>query len=275
MLKVRASPPGHRNRHADLAGKLPEECVVCTSKYVSYVRDVPTLSAGVEIPLFYCMECESFTNPSGFLPTAETDATELAFHIKVHERNVLRSRALLREMKKQYPDLQRIVEIGCGTGSFVREAQDMGFDAVGYDINEQAVAYGVEQYGANISASWWNSDLQTEPFDMLFCIMVLEHLEQPRDLFTEMVVAARRFGAGVFVAVPALNRNRWKYILDPDPTRPGTPFFNNRAHVTHFSNIGLHKLAEQFEAGIREVRSNVSENEIGWGGFVYEFQSPG
>ena len=254
---------------------MPEECVVCGSKFVAYVRDVPTIGYYEHLPLYYCMECESFTNPSGFIPSKETDKTELDFHIKVHERNLARSDALLSEISKHYPDLRSIVEIGCGTGTFIKAAQDSGLEAIGYDINEQAIAYGIEHYQANLSSEWWSADVQATPFDMLFCIMVLEHLEQPRDLFSQMASAAKKFEAKVFVSVPTLNRNRWHYILNPNPSRDGTPFFNNKAHVTHFSNLGLQKLGTQFGATVKEVISQVSENEAGWRGFVYDFsESP-
>lgn len=250
----------------------PEKCVVCNSGLTAYVRDVPTINLSKMLPLYYCLECESFTNPSGFTPSKTADETELKFHIKIEERNTKRSTALLEVIRQQFADVKNIVEIGCGTGIMIRVAKEMGLNAVGYDINEAAIEYGKKNFGADLRAELWDPKKQSEKVDLIFCIMVLEHIENPRPLFFQMAEAAKKHKAKLFISVPFLNRDRWKFILNPDPKVPNTPFFNNEVHVTHFSRKGMEMLAK--EAGSTKttaVSSMVSKDERGWGGFIFDF----
>jgi ubiquinone/menaquinone biosynthesis C-methylase UbiE len=41
----------------------------------------------------------------------------------------------------------KILEIGCGTGSLVNELKTKGFDIAGTDISQEAIAYGLKKYG--------------------------------------------------------------------------------------------------------------------------------
>ncbi|MEM1231456.1 MAG: methyltransferase domain-containing protein, partial [Pseudomonadota bacterium] len=136
------------------------------------------------------------------------------------------------------------------------------------DINQPAVDYGVEKFGVDLRAEFWSSESDYE-FDILACIMVLEHLEDPRPLFAEMAKAAARFKAKVFISVPFLERNRWSFIQQPDPKKPNTPFFNNDVHVTHFSKEGLIRLARQH--GMQTYQWLQPTDT--WSGFVFDWQS--
>ncbi|MGE3758671.1 MAG: class I SAM-dependent methyltransferase, partial [Pseudobdellovibrionaceae bacterium] len=179
---------------------------------------------------------------------------------------------LLSAILERYKNVSSIIEIGCGTGIMIKAAKDLGLQAVGYDINEAAIEYGKKNFGADLRAELWDPQKQIEKVDLIFCIMVLEHLENPRPLVFQMAEAAKKYNAKIFVSVPFLNRDRWHFILNPDPKVPNTPFFNNDVHVTHFSRKGMEKLAKEAGAtNVTYVGSMVSKDEKGWGGLVFDF----
>src|SRR5216684_256693 len=41
----------------------------------------------------------------------------------------------------------RLVDVGCGNGTFVAAARELGFDAVGIDFSEKAIAAGRRRFG--------------------------------------------------------------------------------------------------------------------------------
>ncbi len=131
-------------------------------------------------------------------------------------------------------------------GTFLNVAKDHFPKVTGYDTNNYAVDYGKQHFNLDLRNEVWSSD-KSEQYDLIVCLQVLEHLDQPRILFSQLANAAKK-GMGLVISVPTLNRNRWKYLLDPDPQKEGTPFFDNDVHITHFSGKGLREIGKQFGA---------------------------
>ena len=243
---------------------IPENCVVCNSPFVFYVRDIPTRRTKKEIPLYYCMECESFSNPSGYSEDEKQLHKDLNWNIGVIERNMEASERLLKKLTNLYPQIKSVLEIGCGIGTTLYVARNYFPRVKGYDINHYAVNYGIEKFELDLKCEMWDAG-KTEPFDLILCISVLEHLEDPRKLFSELAKSAFKSGGALFVSVPFLDRNRWKYILNPEPTVEGTPFFDNDVHITHFSTKGLNELA------LQNGCTSATFIAAGWAGYIFEF----
>ena len=74
----------------------------------------------------------------------------------------------------------KILEIGCGTGSVVAELSGQGYDVTGTDISGKAIAYGLEKYG--------DIKLQVQPaealqfadetFDVVLSFDLFEHIAE-------------------------------------------------------------------------------------------------
>lgn len=243
---------------------IPENCVVCNSPYVSYVRDVHAPRIDQEIPLYYCMECESFSNPSGFKEDDEQLEKDLQWNISVIDRNVSASERLFKELRRIYPKAKSVLEIGCGIGTTLSVAKKYFPKVTGYDLNYRAIDYGKKKFELDLKSEMWSATT-TENYDIVLCISVLEHLEHPRKLFAELAKSVKKSGGALFVSVPFFEKYKWKYILNPDPKVPGTPFFCNDVHITHFSKAGLIKLAKQNGA------TSIVPIVQGWQGCIFEF----
>jgi SAM-dependent methyltransferase len=79
----------------------------------------------------------------------------------------------------------RLLEVGCGTGQFLREAQAAGWDAVGIDFDPEAVKIA-RRAGANARASdLFAENFPDKSFDAIFMDNVIEHLPDPPAVFEE------------------------------------------------------------------------------------------
>ncbi|MDX2287572.1 MAG: class I SAM-dependent methyltransferase [Hyphomicrobiaceae bacterium] len=76
---------------------------------------------------------------------------------------------------------RRIFDMGCGAGTLMMEAQDMGLEAHGNDVNRVAVET-LRQQGLAAHLGCTNDlDLPEQSFDIVFCLDYLEHTYTPMD----------------------------------------------------------------------------------------------
>lgn len=74
----------------------------------------------------------------------------------------------------------KILEIGCGTGSVVFELSRQGYDIAGTDISREAIAYGLEKHGDIRLQVQPAEALQfaDETFDVVLSFDLFEHIAQ-------------------------------------------------------------------------------------------------
>lgn len=225
-----------------------EACPVCASPYTAYVRDVPTTRTLRHIPLFVCMKCRSLWNPSGWQEDDELRRVALKWGISVEERNRQAGRLLFEMLAAKGVKPRQVLEIGCGIGTMVALAEEMGMSAIGFDVNDVAGDYA-RSLGRNVRSGFWTPEIELPRPDLILCISVLEHLDQPRELLRALCDAALSAGAALYISVPTVDEPRWHHILNPDPKAFNTPFYDNDEHVTHFSTEGLISVLREFGMG--------------------------
>lgn len=228
--------------------EMPESCVVCGSPYVGYLRHTPTRRTKRDIPLFGCYTCKSLFNPNGYREDEEQLERDLQWNIDKIDRNTKATHKLFADLAKAGCKPKRIVDVGGGIGTTVKVAQELGIEGVCYDVNECATNWGRENFGVDIRSELWHAEVDCGPYDLLTCISVLEHLDHPRPVFEEFAKRTKRENAQMFIVVPFVEQDRWEFILDPDPYKNGTPFFDQDVHVTHFTVDGMTLLARQLGA---------------------------
>lgn len=151
---------------------------------------------------------------------------------------------------------KRMFDYGCGGGHFLKAAADLGFDALGMEIDGASVRYG-RQRGMEIVHGTLPSavaNLPTDGFDLIVCMHVLEHVPSPWDVVrclgglarddavillgvpdqdsipSSLKIAARKFG---------LKRSEWGFVQPP-------------IHLHGFSRASLKHVLEK--AGIEPIR---------------------
>lgn len=80
----------------------------------------------------------------------------------------------------------RLLEVGCGSGQFLREAADAGWQAQGIDFDDQAIAAARATYGVDASAGdLLGMNYRDSEFDAIVMNNVIEHLPDPIKIFHE------------------------------------------------------------------------------------------
>jgi SAM-dependent methyltransferase len=228
-------------------------CPVCTSRLTAWRGQYR--QGEITVDLFYCLDCESFASPSA---TPLMRSTALGWHLSVEDRNLGFADALFASLGIAAPVL---LDIGCGTGTLVKKARMLGGGGTGFDIDAISVEYG-RSIGLDLRSELWTPDTPVERPTLITCIMVLEHIHQPRALLRDLVAASRKYDAPLFVSVPWFERSWWRYLTLPDTGEGFHPLRFPADHVTHFSKAGFEKVAREF--GANDLHFITSH----WSGFV-------
>lgn len=110
------------------------------------------------------------------------------------------SKKLARELKRVTRHNDRVLDVGCGGGHYLRslrreigdDVSYTGVDATEYYIRKAREAYANDSKAEFLVSDIFNLDLQDESFDLVMCNNVLLHLPSIRKPLEELVRVARR-----------------------------------------------------------------------------------
>jgi SAM-dependent methyltransferase len=198
--------------------KACERCLICggaSLELLISIPDVPTLCNRLcateaeaadaprgDISLSYCRDCGHIVNSAFDQARVNYDGrfeNTLTFSPRYRQYAEVTADRLINRYGL---DGKRIVEIGCGSGDFLRLLCSAGNHGEGYDPSQptsrSAAGRGsVEIIGRNFAAE------DAREADFVCCRHVLEHLPQPMDLLRQLRESmAIRAGAAVFFEVP-------------------------------------------------------------------------
>ena len=178
----------------------PASCPVCHSIRISFFARGRDRLFGLVPGPFRLLECRScacvFQSPAPdaaaiprFYPDAYwwSDATPAAGLARLLHRLERSYREFVTmghvRFVRQCPPAggrRSLLDIGCGSGTFIHLASQRGFDAHGMDISERAVRAAREAYGLPVEQGDIGSPAFPErKFDVVTMFHVLEHLADP------------------------------------------------------------------------------------------------
>ncbi len=104
--------------------------------------------------------------------------------------------------------VSRFLDLGCGTGSLLRELEGRG-EAVGMDVSEEALSFAATRTGAELLPGRVPEDVAAAGggFDCVLMLDLLEHLEDDRGA-VEAAARALKEGGLAVITVPA---HPWLY----------------------------------------------------------------
>ena len=150
---------------------------------------------------------------------------------------IARDLALVRSIARARP----VLDVGCGNGAFVRSCLDRDIDAIGVEAFDASALIASRSGASVLQATGETLPLGTGAFDVVRLKEVLEHVQRPLDLASEMRRVLRP-GGTLLCYVPT----QWSQLY-PFPAN----FYDDYTHVRAFSRVGLLRLLE--DAGFAHI----------------------
>jgi len=244
---------------------LKNQCPVCNYHKLFSIRHLKGERTGKLFRLWFCRNCHSLFNPSGYREDDEQLCLDVDWHSNNYDDSVKKAELLIYNLLSEHDKAKSLIDIGCGIGSVVTTAKSFNLKAVGVEPNRFAVDHAKKKFGIELVCDYFKNGICKQKFDLVTCISVLEHLEKPRILLKDAINTLNPGGL-LFVSVPFRGRNVLKvlmYILFPN--LKGTPFSLNDEHIVHFSHKSIQMLAKEFGA------TSCKHVTWGWNGYLMRF----
>lgn len=139
----------------------------------------------------------------------------------------------------------RVLEIGCGRGSFLKKMQQKGADCTGLELNENAISYGQDKKVRVLNESIQEHTKNNhEKYDVVCSFQTLEHIAKIKE-FLQASVDAVKPGGKLIISVP----NNYKdsiilkdNLLNMPPHHMGLWDAVSLANLQNIFNIRLERL---------------------------------
>ena len=218
-------------------------CPVCDSKYTIYYQDVYGQRTQQKHSQRFCMECQSFFHKSNYRESNEQQKADFEFLMGYKDTHQLLMELLARELKTKLPGTRTMLEIGFGTGYFLKACQKFGMQVNGFEVNKYCYDYAKHTLKLKCTHGIFDHTHEHK-YDLITAIQVFEHLENPRELFKTMQNHLNPSGA-IYLSVPFVEKEQWKFLWnagEPHAYSVEDVFNDNDVHITHFSIEGMKKM---------------------------------
>lgn len=179
-----------------------------------FVWPTPTLEV---LEQFYDKSESTLENSGSWTMASDYELNPIRVHrfYKKTRIDFLNSNGLLKNKS------DKILDMGCSTGMFLRVLHDEGFENLqGHDISKKQVAYGAKTH-LGVEFTHDLGDLKPGDFDLVTAYAVLEHVDNPNNLMIE-INRVLKTGGKCVIDVPnyksiyqRLSRDSWLWLIPP------------------------------------------------------------
>ncbi len=153
-----------------------------------------------------------------------------------------------------------ILDIGCGTGLFLKTASSFGYGTYGIDISQKAVSFAVKEFGLSAeNKSIDNLVEENKTFDIITMWHVLEHLHNPVNELKK-IKQLLAYGGILLIEVP--NFNSIKFRLSKNKWKGGNHPLYHRTFFTPHSIRNTLQLSGFNSVRIQNLPYNLSNKGI-------------
>ena len=122
----------------------------------------------------------------------------------LHDTKNFRERSFINHLKKlsKLSTGRKLLDVGCGPGTFLNLARIMGWDVQGIDISESAARFAKERYEISVAVGNLDDcDFQKESFDVITCWDALHEISNP-DQILRKIWSLLKTGGILLLKVP-------------------------------------------------------------------------
>ncbi|MGA3192982.1 MAG: class I SAM-dependent methyltransferase [Candidatus Bathyarchaeia archaeon] len=118
---------------------------------------------------------------------------EAYYQTKYRRADVLEKK-LLRKLLNQFGDVQKVLEVGCGTGHFTRWMESLGLECCGLDLSHLMLVEARKHWpnGQLIQGESHHLPFKSRSFDVIAFIACLEYMPNVGTVFQEAARVARK-----------------------------------------------------------------------------------
>lgn len=152
---------------------------------------------------------------------------ELTAHYQTYSRDdaispiTLKRYAELLNQFEKITSLNRVLDVGCGNGHFLKVAKDNGFEAHGTEFTDKAIEF-CQQKGIQMQKGVLNPENYAFEFDLITSFEVIEHINNPQEEVANFYKLVRKGGL-VYVTTPNFDsisrhllRENWSIVEYPE-----------------------------------------------------------
>jgi 2-polyprenyl-6-hydroxyphenyl methylase/3-demethylubiquinone-9 3-methyltransferase len=169
-----------------------------------------------------------------------------------------RQRVLLRRYR---PDRKRVLDFGCMDGVFTIRLQQLGAEAVGFDLSPAAIAQAEKFRGSASQPTFTSVAPGPGQFDLVYCNEVLEHVYDDREFVGQLV--AFLAPGGILVGTTPVGRFFW----DPDHKQ----FYDRATLMRALAPWGSVKIRRFYQTPMRNL---LPFRQLGAAVFIFEVRPP-
>ncbi|HIA64479.1 TPA: class I SAM-dependent methyltransferase [Candidatus Poribacteria bacterium] len=145
-------------------------------------------------------------------------------HIQYNQMEWLQMEERLIEIQKRFPHQGRILDLGCGMGTFLYLAKKKGWETFGVDLSQDGIGFARENYNLNVfCGDVFEMDFPSHYFDVITLYHVLEHIPEPNPLLEELHRILKPKRGCLVVEVPngeslqiRIQGENWPYVHPAD-----------------------------------------------------------
>ena len=214
------------------------DCPICEQDAAELLFDKDSLSVVV------CKRCRlRYVNPRVNRQTLEAEYTETYYppdkveRIRTDSMEWLQMTERLTELEKQHRSRGRLLDVGCGIGTFLSLAREQGWEPHGIDPSKSGSAFAQEKYKLDVRcADIFEAAFPSAYFDAIVLYHVLEHISELNPFLSELRRVLKPGTGTLVIEVPngeslqsRLQKANWPYVHPHD-------------HLYYFSAHSLPKL---------------------------------
>lgn len=224
------------------------DCPICEQDETQLLFDKDSLS------VVTCKLCRlRYVNPRVNQQTLEKSYVETYYPPDKVERihtdgmEWLQMTERLAELEKRCRDKGRLLDIGCGIGTFLHLARDRDWEPHGVDPSESGSTFAQEIHKLDVRCGdVFDADYPTAHFDAITLYHVLEHISELNPFLSELRRVLKPETGILVIEVP--NGESLQSRLQ----KADWPYVHPRDHLYYFSARSLPKLLQKH--GFRDIR---------------------